>query len=187
MANNKSPGNACLSKEFYVCFFNEIYTNLLKTLNCSFSCGHMTSSQRQAMITLIEKKGRDKRLLKNWRPISLINVDAKIASKALTLRIRKVLSGLISSDQTAYVKGRYIGESVRLLNDILEYTDNNNIEAILFSADFEKAFDSVDHTFLFATLTEFSFGPDFIQWVKTCLKDCESCVMSNGHSSGYFH
>ena len=80
-----------------------------------------------------------------------------------------------------------IGESVRLMNGFLEYTDNNNIEAILFSADFEKAFDSVDHTFLFATLTEFGFGPDFIQWVKTFLKDCESCVMNNGHSSGYFH
>ena len=186
MANNKSPGNDGLSKEFYVCFFNEIHTYLLNTLNCSLSCGHMTSSQRQAVITLIGKKGRDKRLLKNWRPISLINVDAKIASKASALRIRKVLSSLISSDQTAYVKRRYIGESVRLLNDILEYTDNNNIEAILFSADFEKAFDSVDHTFLFATLTEFGFGRDFIQWVKTFLKDGESCVMNNGHSSGYF-
>ena len=119
----------------------------------------MTSSQKQAMVTLIEKKGRDKRLSKNWKPRSLINVDAKIASKALTLRIRKVLGILICSDQTAYVKGRYIGESVRLMNDILEFTDNN--EAILFSADFEKAFDSVDHTFLFATLTEFGFGPDF--------------------------
>ena len=186
MANNKSPGNDGLSKEFYVCFFNEIHTCLLNTLNCSFSCGHMTSSQRQAMITLIEKKGRDKRLLKNWRPISLINVDAKMASKALALRIRKILSSLTSSDQTAYVKGRYIGESVRLLNDILEYTDNNNIEAILFSADFEKAFDSVDHTFLFATLTESGFGRDLIQWVKTFLKDSESFVMNNGDSSGYF-
>ena len=186
MANNKSPENDGLSKEFYVCFFNEIHTYLLNTLNCSFSCGHMTSSQRQAMITLIEKKGRDKRLLKNWRPISLTNVDAKIASKALALRIRKVLGSLIGSDQTAYVKGRYIGESVSLMNDIHEYTDNNNIEAILFSADFKKAFDSADHTFLFATLTEFAFGPDFIQWLKTFLKVCESCAMNNGHSSGYF-
>ena len=138
-------------------------------------------------IAVVEKKGRDKRLLKNWRPISLINIDAKIASEALALRIIKVLGSSISSDQTAYVKARYIGESVRLLNHILEHTDNNNIEAILFSADFEKAFDSVDHTFLFATLTEFGFGPDFIQWVKTFLKDGESCVMNNGHSSGYFH
>ena len=83
------------------------------------------------------------------------------------------------------MKGRYLGESVRLLNGILEYTDNNNIEVILFSADFEKAFDSVDPTFLFATLTKFGFGRDFIQWVKTFSKGGESCVMNNGHLSGY--
>ena len=83
--------------------FNEIYTYLFNTLNCSFSCGHMNSSQKQAMITLIEKKGRDKILLKSWRPISLISVDARITSKALALQIRKILGSLIRSDQNAYV------------------------------------------------------------------------------------
>ena len=97
------------------------------------------------MVTLIEKKGKDKKFLRNSRPISLINVDAKKTSKCLALIIRNVLSSLIHSDQTAYVKGRYIGESVRLINDILEYTDSNDIEAFLFSAYFEKAFDSIDH------------------------------------------
>ena len=98
--------------------------------------------------------------MKNWRPISLINVDAKIASKALAFRIRKVITNLIHSD---YVKGRYIGESVRLISDILEYTENKGMEDILFSADFEKAFDSIDHTFLFSVLKSYGFGPDFIQ------------------------
>ena len=137
MGNNKSPGNNGLSKEFYIRFFDEIHNYLLESLNYSFIHGQLSHSQRQAMITLIEKKGKDKRFLKNWRPISLINVDAKIASKCLAFRIRNVLSSLIHSDQTAYVKGRYIGESVRLIiDDILEYTDTNDIEALLFSADF---------------------------------------------------
>ena len=65
---------------------------------------------------------------------------------------------------------RNIGESVRLINDILEYSDENDIEAILFSADFEKAFDTVEHSFIISTLRAFGFGPDFIQWVKTFLK-----------------
>ena len=56
------------------------------------------------MITLIEKKNQDKRIFRNWRPISLINVDAKIASKALALRVRNVIHELVHSDQTAYVK-----------------------------------------------------------------------------------
>ena len=57
---------------------------------------------------------------------------------------------------------------------------------ILFSADFEKAFDSIEHTFIFATLESFGFGPQFIQWVRTFLKNAESCVMDDGHSTGYF-
>ena len=89
-------------------------------------------------MTLIEKKERDKRLIKNWRPISLMNVDAKIASKAIAMRMKNVISSIIKSDQTAYMAGRYIGESIHLINDILEYVNENELSGILFSADFEK-------------------------------------------------
>ena len=63
---------------------------------------------------------------------------------------------------------------------MLEHTAENENKAILFSADFEKALDSIKHTFIFATLHSFRFGPDFIQWVKTFLCKAESCVMNNG-------
>ena len=72
------------------------------------------------------------------------------------------------------------------MSDILKYTQNNNIEAILFSADFEKAFDSVDNMFLFANLKVSGFYIDFIQWVETFLKDCEGYEMNNGYLSRYF-
>ena len=61
MRNNKSPGNDGLSKEFYAHFFEEIHSYLLDALNLSFTHGQLSNSQRQAMITLIEKKGKDKR------------------------------------------------------------------------------------------------------------------------------
>ena len=149
MGNNRSPENDGLTKEFYICFFNEIKTNLL-LIKSVFSYGQLSNSQRQAIITLIGKKGKDKRYLKNWRPISLINLDTKIAPKCLASRVKTVLSHTIHSDKNAHVTDRYIGESVRLISDILENTDSNDIETILFSADFEKAFDSIDHSFLSA-------------------------------------
>ena len=93
---------------------------------------------------------------------------------------------MIHSDQTAHVKDRYIGESIRLISDILKYTDSNEIEAILFSADFENAFDSIDHSFLFAVLDSFRFGPNFIQWVRTLFYNVENCVINNGRSTRYF-
>ena len=113
MKNGKSPGNDGLTKEFYVCFFDEINQFLIKALNKSFNIGQLSTSQRQAVITLIEKKDKDERMIKNRRPISLINVDAKIASKVLCLRIQKVLVSINNYDQTAHVsqtvRGRYIG------------------------------------------------------------------------------
>ena len=181
MKNNKSPGNDGFTKEFYVCFFGDLGSILVKTLNYSHGEGELSSSQKQAVITLIDKKDKDKRYIRNWRPISLLNVDLKIASKGLALRIKPVLKNVICHDQIAYIKDRYIGESIRLVQDIIEYVDREEEKAILFSTEIEKAFDSVNHNFIFATLEKFGFGPEFIQWVKTLLKNGQSCVMNNGN------
>ena len=186
MSNGKSPGNDGLTKEFYVCFWEDLDSLLVDTLNYAFQYSELSTSQRQAVITLIEKKGRDKRLIKNWRPISLINVDTKIASKNLAMRIKEFLPQLVDRGQTAYVKGRNIGESIRLTDDLLEYADKENLDGLIFAADTEKAFDSIEHNFLPATLTRYGFGSNFIQWIKTLLSNCESCVMNNGLSTGYF-
>ena len=70
MKNGKSPGNDGLTKDIYVCFFEEVGWLLSETLNFSFDNGELNSSQKQAVSTLIEKKDRDKRLVKNWEPIS---------------------------------------------------------------------------------------------------------------------
>ena len=122
----------------------------------------MTTSQKQAIIVLIQKKDRDSRLIKNWKPISLMNVDAKIASKALAMRVKKMIYKLVYTDETAYIKCRFIGESVRLIEDLLEYADQENEDGILFPADIEKAFDSAEHSFIYATLEKFGFGGNFI-------------------------
>ena len=138
MPSNKSPGNDGLSKEFYLCFFDLLGQPLLDCLNFSYEKGELPASQRQAVITLIEKKGKDKRFIKNWRPISLINVDTKVLSKSIAISIKKVIRTVVSNDQTAYVPGRHIGESVRLISDLLEYTDTHDIPGFMITADIEK-------------------------------------------------
>ena len=138
MKNNKSPENDGFTKEFYVCFFEDLGSILVETLNYPYDEGELSSSQKQAVITLIEKKDKDKRYIRNWRPISLLNVDLIIASKAFALRIKPVLKNVICHDQTAYIKDRYIGESIRLVQDIIEYVNREEEEAIFFSSDIEK-------------------------------------------------
>ena len=186
MKNNKSPGNDGITKEFLEYFWEKLGTFLVSTPNHSFGKGELSTSQKQAIITLIEKKDKDKRLIKNWRPISLINIDIKVASKAIANRLQAVIHNLISVDQTAYVKGRFIGESIRVINDLIENIDRKDEEGILFSTDIEKAFDSVDHNFLFATLKRYGFGTEFVNFIKTLLFDAQSCVINNGYTTDYF-
>ena len=82
---------------------------MIDSFNASYNDECMSVSQRQEVIQLIPKPNKDKLKLGNWRPITLINVDAKILSKCLAKRISKVIENLINSQQTAFVKGRYIG------------------------------------------------------------------------------
>ena len=87
-----------------------------------------------------------------------MNVDTKIASKVTALlRMKKVLPNIINYDQTAYVENRYIGESIRVIDDILYHAEQENLDGILFAADMEKAFDSLQHNFIFTTLTKVRF------------------------------
>ena len=84
-------------------------------------------SQYQAVIVLIEKRSKDKRYIRNWRPISLLNVDTKILSEALASRLKKVVAKIISHDQTAYAPKRNSCESLRLTSDLFEYADSHPI------------------------------------------------------------
>ena len=119
-------------------------------------------------------------LLKNWRPIFLLNTDYKICTKVLANRLKKVLSVILSEDQTCGVPGRSIYENLFLLRDTLDYIDHKQLSAALISLDQEKAFDRVNHGFLQRVLSRFNFGPSFRQWVNIVYTDIHSCVLNNG-------
>ena len=144
------------------------------------------NKQKQAVITLIEKKGKDKRLVKNWRPISLVNVDAKLASKTLAKRLEKVLPEVIHFNQNAFVKGRTIFDAVRTINDVIEYARYKDLPGILIALDFEKAFDSLNLNFLLRVQHAFTFDPSFIQWIRVLYNNASSCVMNNGFTTRPF-
>ena len=102
-------------------------------------------------------------MIKNWRPISPLNIDAKRISKVLAKRIKKKLPSLISSNQTAYVGKKIISKGGRLISDILEITDLLKIKSLLLTVDTEKAFDSVDHQFLINVLKTFGFEKNLVR------------------------
>ena len=183
---NKSPGNDGIVSEFYIKFWEAIGKPMLDCFEYSFRNGELSNSQKQAVITLLEKPGKDRQQIKNWRPISLLNHDYKILTKALSLRIRKVLPSIINSNQSGYVDGRYIGDSIRLIQDVMEYSKLQKLSGMLLFIDFQKAFDSVEFDFIAKTLSRFNFGKNLIKWLKVLYKNATSCIINNGITSPYF-
>ncbi len=185
-ANNKSPGNDGLTKEFYLFFWNEIKNALFQSYMESIKVGKLSTSQRQNIISLLEKTGKDKTLIKNWRPISLINFDTKLLSKTYAERLKNVMPTLVHPNQVAYVKSRFIGEGIRTIEESMQYTRRKQMEAYAIAVDFEKAFDSIDWNYLWEALESFNIPKSFIDMIKLLYNDIESCVKNNGTSTTYF-
>lgn len=157
-----------------------------RSIEFSTDAGTMSTNQRRGIITLIPKKDSDKRYIANWRPITLLNTDYKIYTKALGLRLQRVMGPLIDLDQTDFMKSRIIGDCVRNIEDTLRVIQRSHPNGMVVALDFHKAFDSVRWDLIFATLKWFNFGENFIDYIRIMFADIQSCVTNSGFSSSFF-
>ena len=184
MENNKSPGLDGLSTNFYKHFWNILGHELTKILNFAYENGSLALSQRRGVISSLFKKGvRTK--LKNWRPITLLNTDYKILTKALANRLQQTLPLLIHTDQTACIPGRTINDNLRLIQDAIHYANKTLTPLAIISVDQLKAFDRVSHDYLFKILRKFGFGPYFLRWIEILYTDTMSSVKVNGWMTAF--
>ena len=184
--NNKAPGEDGFTVEFYMFFFDLLGHDLVASFNAAYDANELTISQRRGVITLIPKEDGSLLELSNWRPVTLLNVDCKIATKAIARRIEPLLPNLVHTDQTGFIKGRYIGENIRLIIDIMEHTKSESIPGILVSLDFRKAFDSLEWSFMMKALDIFNFGTSIKRWISTFYTKIESAAINNGFMTNWF-
>ena len=180
MENGKSPGIDGLPSEFYKQFFGLFSNSFTEYVNYCFVQGELADSQKLGIITLLCKNPQKAELLGNWRPISLLNVDYKIISKVLSLRLSHVLKDIVNIDQTCGVPGRSIGDNIHLIRNVMQYANDKGIGGAVISLDQAKAFDRVSHDFMFKCLEKYNFGPNFIRWIKILYKGSCSKVLVNG-------
>ena len=187
MVNNKSPGPDGLTKEFYTAFSKELIPILTEVFALIYESGTLCPSQKLSYISLLCKNVNESQFCKNYRPISLLNVDYKIIAKVLSNRLRLCLSDIIHPDQTCSVPGRSIFDNCHLIRDIItDINSNANNTGILLSTDQEKAFDRVDHSYLLLILRKFGFTDDFIRWISILYNNIHSSVIVNNHVSDAF-
>ena len=186
MKNGRSPGTDGLTSEFYKLFYIDIKHILLSSINYELQTGKLSIEKRRGILTLIPKKDKNRLFLKNWRPLTLLNTDYKIIATILASRIKGSLPIIISDDQTGYIKGRFIGTNIRLIEDIIVFTNMNKVTGILLTIDFEKAFDSLRWPFILKALEAFGFGEKIQGYVKTMYNDISTTVVNNGFTSSWF-
>ena len=185
MASGKSPGLDGLAAEFYQRFWLVLGPDLVEVIHSSYASGRLSSSQRSGLFTLLYKRG-DRLEMTNWRPITSLCVDYKIAAKAIANRLLQVLPSIIHPDQSCGVRGRNPVVNNCLTQDIVSDINNRCLGGAVLSLDQEKAFDHVDWSFLLRVLGAMNFGPSFQQWVCLFYTQISSCNLVNDEQSSSF-
>lgn len=140
MSKDKAPGTGGLTTNFYKIFWPHIGQIIVDSFNCSFRKGSLASEQTRDAISLILKPDKNPLYLTNYRPITLLNTDYKIAAKFIANRLKTVLDKLIGPNQTGFLKGRFIGENIRFVLDLVEYCKYHKIPGFFLSSRFSKSF-----------------------------------------------
>ena len=185
ISRRKAPGLDGLPIEFSVKFWNVLGGDFVSVLNSCLDSGSLSLSQCRGVISLSFKKG-DRLDPRNWRPITLLKVDYKLAARVIAGRLLKVIHLVVDKHQTCGVPGRFIGENVALLRDVVEYASSSGAPVAILSLHQEKAFDRVDWGFMRSTLSTMGFGPSFISWVNFFYFRVQSTVNVNGYLSSFF-
>ena len=183
MKNGKSPDIDGISVDFLKVFWIRLKYFITNCINFCYKKGKLSYSLRQSIITCLPKGNKDRQCLKNWRPISLLCVIYKMASAVIAERMKPHLEKIISRNQTGFLKGRYIGESTRLIYDIMHYTETNKLPGLLVQIDFAKAFDSLSWNFLYKVMKFFGFTENLISWIKLFNTDIQAFVLQCGNLS----
>ena len=185
LKDDKAPGPDGFSVEFYKANISWISKDLLDIYNEAIIVGSLGSEINKGIIKLLPKDG-DKTLIKNWRPITLLNVSYKILAKVLALRLVHILPKFVSSTQTGFIKGRYILENLITAWEAMDWAKCSHQNSALLLLDFEKAYDRVEWNFIIMMLQSFGFPSYFCNAVQILLRDAFAQVEINGSLSDPF-
>ena len=181
MNDDKSPGPDGLTKEWYLHMWLKIKDPFIDSVQEARGNKELSEMQKMGAIKISYKKGQ-RVIIKNYRPITLLNTDLKIITKALSKRLISILPKLIHPNQTC-IPGRHIETNIHLIQDIIDHANANDRNLAIIFLDQEKAFDRMSHSFILKALNKFGFGEYFTDWVETLLTDTKSFVKVNGYQT----
>lgn len=185
LRQKKAPGPDGITAEFYKKFKELLAPILVDVFKSCLEKRLMPPSMRVSSLVLLFK-GREPNDIKNWRPIALLNVDRKILAKILFSRLKCFSPALLTDCQYGTVKGRNIYGALISLREAFERCKVLRHGKYMVSLDQAKAFDRVDHGYLWATLLKYGIPRLFVDWLRTLYWKAESFPLINGWQGGTF-
>ena len=183
LKNCRTPGSDGIPIDFYKVFWNQIKDTFCAVVRETYCRGHLHKTALFGIINLIPKANRDSRILKNLRPISLLNTDFKIMEKIIANRIEPALDHIINMDQKGFMKNRRISCNIRRIFEIIKFADETEIEALILSIDFMKCFDMIEISALIGAMKYYDFHETIINWTEIFYRDFVAVIQNNGHFS----
>lgn len=174
---NKAPGLDGIPYELYLQFWDLVGDDMTILFNTILQTGHMSESQRTALIRLIPKK-ENPLSMADYRPISLLCTDYKILATVLDNRLRRTLGFVIGDQQKGAVPGRTFYSNLTLFRDTIQLADDKKRNAALIAVDLEKAYDNANRNVIWRTMIQMGYPGKFIQWLKTLYTDTSVKVMN---------
>jgi exonuclease III len=178
-----APGPDGITYNIYKQLWPMVGNVIANSWKFSVETGIMPPSHLESTLTLLPKEGKDQREIKNWRPITLSNCDAKIITKTLANRMSKHLESIMDPAQTAYIPGRSVMDNMRSNLLIKNYCKKNKVEGVLIALDAKKAFDSVSHQYILDILEAYGVGEGFKTYFKVLYNSLNVRILVNGYFS----
>jgi len=180
MTKATTPGPDGLSNTYLKKLWGLLGPLILNAWQCSVATGSLPASHKRSLLRLIPKAGKDHKLIKNWRPITLSNCDHKLITRLYNARMLAILTKYINVTQTAYIKGRSIADNLRLIGALNRLAhQEENVNATVIALDAQKAFDSVSHKYIQKTLMAVGLT-SFVPIFQLLYKDLTNDIIING-------
>jgi hypothetical protein len=178
MVKNKAPGPDGIPIEFFHSCW-EIVKNDLMQLFHDWHSGNLNLYRLNFGMIILLQKTADADVIQKYRPICLLQVLYKLITKVATLRVEPYMGKLISSCQTAFIKGRNIMDGVMSLHEILHEARRKKQQGVVLKLDFEKAYDKVDWDYLMKCISQKGFGEEWCAKINSILRNSTLCVKIN--------
>ena len=183
LKNGKTPGSDGLPIDFYKVFWLKIKGPLYEMMKETYAEAELSESAKCGILNLIPKPHKDTRLLKNLRPITLLNSDYKIIEKCVANRMLSAMDFIINNDQRGFLPNRRIAVGIRKIYDAIIDANEHCKKGIILNLDFSKAFDKLEMVAIKGSMKLFGFADILVEWIDILYRHFYIYVQNSGFFS----